>query len=120
MKLDDESILKLYATFGEALADDIVEVIESEDSIEVVAEEELDSKEMVNHPEHYNSGGMETIEEMKMIFGIEATANFCLLNAWKYRARAPYKSNPAEDMEKANWYIAKYSELVNMCGGESK
>jgi hypothetical protein len=65
----------------------------------------------VNRPHHYTQGGMECIDEMMLIFGKEAVKHFCLLNAWKYRARAMYK-NGQEDMDKANWYIAKYKELT--------
>lgn len=67
----------------------------------------------VNHPSHYNQGGMECIDEMVLIFGKEATMHFCLCNAWKYRYRANAK-NGQEDLEKANWYIAKYKELKEM------
>ena len=71
----------------------------------------------VNHPSHYNNGGMGCIEEMKLIFGIEATMHFCLLNAWKYRHRAIHK-NGEEDMKKADWYIAKYQELKQLKEGD--
>lgn len=65
----------------------------------------------VDHPKHYGrEGGMECIDEMLLIFGVEATMHFCLLNAWKYRYRAPDK-NGAEDMAKSDWYITKYAEL---------
>ena len=64
----------------------------------------------VNHPQHYNNGSMECIDEMILVFGKEATINFCLLNAWKYRSRALYK-NGQEDMDKSDWYINKYKEL---------
>lgn len=67
----------------------------------------------VNHPSHYNQGGMECIDEMVLIFGVEATMHFCLCNAWKYRYRANAK-NGKEDLEKANWYINKYKELKEM------
>lgn len=67
--------------------------------------------DVVNHPSHYTNGGMECIDEMILIFGREATANFCLLNAWKYRKRALYK-NGQEDMDKSDWYIAKFKELT--------
>jgi hypothetical protein len=70
------------------------------------------NEDLVNHPSHYTQGGMETIEEMELIFGVEAVMDYCLLNAWKYRARAPYKGNPEQDMDKANWYLNKYKELV--------
>lgn len=64
----------------------------------------------VNHPSHYNNGGMECIDEMVLIFGVEATMHFCLLNAWKYRARCLYK-NGDEDIQKSHWYLAKYKKL---------
>lgn len=53
---------------------------------------------------------MECIDEMILIFGIEAVKNFCLCNAWKYRYRAADK-NGVEDLKKADWYINKYAEL---------
>ena len=71
-------------------------------------DEKVDNK--VNHPNHYNNGGMECIDEMILVFGKGAVMNFCLCNAWKYRYRANAK-NGQEDLDKANWYIAKYKEL---------
>lgn len=65
----------------------------------------------VEHPSHYNrEGSMECIDEMILIFGVEAVKNFCLCNAWKYRYRAADK-NGAEDLAKSDWYIRKYNEL---------
>lgn len=65
----------------------------------------------VNHPKHYGrEGAIECIDEMLLVFGKEATLNFCLLNAWKYRYRAADK-NGAEDIEKSDWYMNKYKEL---------
>jgi len=64
----------------------------------------------VNHPNHYTNGGMECIDEMRLVFGDRVVANFCLCNAWKYRYRAIYK-NGEEDMKKSHWYMAKYAEL---------
>lgn len=68
--------------------------------------------ETVNHPKHYNrDGAMECIREMVVVFGYEATINFCKLNAWKYRYRASEK-NGAEDMAKSDWYVKKVEELT--------
>ena len=68
--------------------------------------------ETVNHPSHYNrEGAKECIEEMIDIYGPEATAYFCLLNAHKYRYRAADK-NGEEDLRKSDWYYKKYCELV--------
>lgn len=65
----------------------------------------------VNHPQHYiREGGMECIDEMILVFGIEATMSFCLLNAWKYRYRAAGKGGE-EDLKKSDWYMSKYAEL---------
>ena len=75
---------------------------------EIVEEVKVD---MVNQPPHYKQGGMETIDEMILVFGKEAVANFCICNAWKYRARALYK-NQEEDMKKSHWYLKKYKELT--------
>lgn len=67
--------------------------------------------ETVNHPKHYvREGAMECIDEMLVVFGVEATQSFCLLNAWKYRYRAGVKGGE-EDMKKSDWYLAKYAEL---------
>lgn len=65
----------------------------------------------VNHPSHYTNGGMECIDEMILIFGETTVANFCICNVWKYRKRALYK-NGEEDLKKADWYMAKYKELI--------
>lgn len=62
-------------------------------------------KDMVNHPSHYNQGGIECIDALKAAIvgktGIEA---FCVANAIKYLWRYE-KKNGIEDVEKARWYI---------------
>lgn len=67
-------------------------------------------KDTVNHPEHYESGSYECIDEMIAVFGMSVVANFCLCNVWKYRYRALNK-NGKEDMEKSDWYMCKYMDL---------
>ncbi len=68
------------------------------------------SEEKVNHPDHYNSGEYECIDVMVDVFGVEATENFCLLNAFKYLWRADHK-NGLEDIKKGDWYLKKIIEL---------
>lgn len=65
----------------------------------------------VNHPEHYKHGLFETIEEMLLLFSKEEVIAFCKINAYKYKARAPFKGNMDEDLKKADWYLAKVKEL---------
>jgi len=54
----------------------------------------------VNHPSHYTSGGIETIDV------IEAWClGFHLGNAVKYISRAGRKGSELEDLKKARWYL---------------
>ena len=64
----------------------------------------------VDHPDHYNQGGIECIDAMIAAFGEEAVKNFCLVNAFKYVWRARDK-NGMEDIDKAIWYLNKFKEL---------
>lgn len=66
----------------------------------------------VNHPSHYNQGGIECIDAMIAAYGKEATGVFCVLNAFKYLWRAEHK-NGKEDIEKAIWYLKKRLELTD-------
>lgn len=86
-----------------------IEEIEEIDMSDVL--EELAQNDVVNEPSHYKHGSFETIDEMIIVFGVENTITFCRMNAWKYRARAPYKSNFEEDMKKANRYLEMAREL---------
>lgn len=70
--------------------------------------------DMVNHPPHYNQPGQpEVWEQMVSLFGKEAYINFARLSAFKYRMRAGYKQDAAEDIKKAMWYEKKIQELTN-------
>ena len=70
--------------------------------------------EQVNHPAHYNDYPVEVIDMMIKIFGIQATYNFCLLNAFKYRMRAGHKDNIEQDLAKEQWYLNKCEELKKL------
>ena len=69
--------------------------------------------EEVNHPQHYNNYDVEVIEMMEKVFGREATATFCKLNAFKYRMRAGTKPNQSaeKDLNKEQWYLDKMKDL---------
>lgn len=79
---------------------------------------EEDQNDIVKEPEHYKHGQFEVIDEMIIMFGWEATVMFCKINAWKYRARAPYKGKMEEDLRKADRYLeyARDIELANNGG----
>jgi len=56
----------------------------------------------VNHPPHYKTGGIETIDF------IEAKElGYHLGNVIKYVTRAKHKGNELEDLKKAQWYLER-------------
>ena len=74
-------------------------------AMKLLAELELVEKklDLVNHPPHYKTGGIETIDF------IEAKdLNYRLGNVVKYVSRAGKKSSdPVQDLEKALWYLQR-------------
>jgi hypothetical protein len=63
---------------------------------------EVPTVDNVNHPPHYKTGGMETIDF------IEAKElNYHLGNVIKYVSRAKHKGNELEDLKKAQWYLER-------------
>lgn len=83
----------------------------------VIAESAVE--DVVNEPNHYKQGSFEVIDEMILVFGIEDTIKFCRMNAWKYRARAPFKDNMEQDMAKANCYLEMAADLEAIRNGGS-
>ena len=73
-------------------------------------------QDVVNHPAHYKTGGIECIDAIaaitKDLRGLEAV---CTANALKYLWRWKKKGG-VESLKKANWYILK---LVNSLEGTS-
>lgn len=67
--------------------------------------------DMVNHPPHYASGKIECIDAMVSAFGEKSVADYCLIAAFKYIWRTKNK-NGVQDIEKAQWYLNKYKELL--------
>jgi hypothetical protein len=63
----------------------------------------------VDHPDHYNAGGIECIDAMEAAATPEEFRGFCKLNALKYLWRERGK-NGNEDLEKAAWYLNRAVE----------
>lgn len=61
---------------------------------------EIQEREMVNHPDHYQGNKMEVIDIIE-----DYSLGFSLGNAVKYILRADKKGNKKQDLEKAIWYI---------------
>ena len=68
-------------------------------------EAELNGTDNVNHPAHYKTGGIETIDF------IEAkNLNYHLGNVVKYITRADHKGDRLENLKKAQWYLNREIE----------
>ena len=69
----------------------------------------------VNHPAHYNAGGVECIEAVKSALTREEFHGYLKANAMKYIWRENYKGKNIEDLEKAVWYLNRcIKELEEM------
>ena len=74
---------------------------------------DIDSYDPVNKPAHYNlSGGIECIDYIKQVLGTDGFIAYCHGNMIKYQHRHKYKTNPVEDMKKAQWYLNKMLETM--------
>ena len=69
------------------------------------------SKEMVKRPSHDSDFPEEAIEMMVDIFGKEATRQWCVMTAFKYRMRMGLKDDINQDLAKEQWYLNKAKEL---------
>ena len=61
----------------------------------------------VNSPNHYNNGSIECIEGIQASMSEEAFAGYLKGNCMKYLWRYDYKGKPVEDLQKAQWYLAR-------------
>jgi hypothetical protein len=68
-------------------------------------------QEMVNHPGHYNQGGIECFDVIKAFYGQDAFEGFCAGNVLKYAMRYKHKGNPKQDLEKASFYLNEIIKL---------
>ena len=66
------------------------------------------SKEMVNHPIHYNMG-IEAIDYIE-----SHSMNFNIGNVIKYITRAKHKGTELQDLKKGLWYLQR--EISNLEG----
>lgn len=69
--------------------------------------------DVVREPAHYKQGTFEVIDEMLLAFGPQKVYDFCIVNAWKYRSRAPYKGNTEQDMDKADRYMQMAKQIMD-------
>ena len=77
----------------------------------------MSNYEMVDSPSHYTNYPCEVIDMMVAIWGKEKVADFCEINAFKYRMRMGTKpfNSIEQDLKKEQWYLNKAKELRNEC-----
>lgn len=63
----------------------------------------------VDHPAHYTSGSVETIDHIRDMLTAEGYEGYLAGNVLKYMARYRYKGG-VEDLRKAQWYLARLVE----------
>lgn len=65
----------------------------------------------VNHPSHYQIGGIETVDVIKELLSEEEFIGYLKGTFIKYRERHPYKGKATQDLEKAKWFWDKLQEV---------
>ena len=78
--------------------------------IGIQSEEDIAYENEVNHPDYYQTAGMECIDLMRLLFGDDAVIGFCKCNVFKYIYRAQHKGGQT-DLDKAEWYAKYLDEL---------
>lgn len=71
----------------------------------------MHDEDLVNHPSHYNQGGIETLGIIEMCLTEEEFKGFLKGNIIKYRERAQFKGNAEQDYAKAKFYYEMLEEL---------
>ena len=88
------SVIKTPADTGSL--DKVPSIVETHFPIEMVEPQH----DPVNHPEHYKTGGIETIDFIE-----GKNLGYNLGNVVKYISRADHKGNRLQDLQKAQWYL---------------
>lgn len=86
---------------------DLIKEYDSEDEPTALAFTDSDP---VNHPSHYNQGGIETLDIIKMSLTEEEYRGYLKGNVLKYRERSQFKGNPEQDYAKAKFYFEELEE----------
>lgn len=75
-------------------------------------------EDMVNRPKHYNTGSIECIQAIKASMSPLEFRGYLKGNILKYLWRYNYKGKPQEDVDKANWYLARLQEELQIEPGK--
>jgi len=84
---------------------------------ELTSTKEQAKKDNVNHPQHYNQGGIECFDVIKAFYGQEAFEGFCAGNMLKYAMRYKHKGQALDDLRKIRFYA---DELIKVYESTNK
>jgi hypothetical protein len=87
-------------------------LVEEEQQLEMENDEWLTDYDPVESPVHYNTGSIECIEAIKASMSDTEFKGYLKGNAMKYLWRYDYKGKPVEDLQKAQWYLARLTEEI--------
>ena len=76
-----------------------------------MAEEEA-VEDVVNNPDHYNTGSIECIDAIQESMSSVAFKGYLKGNCMKYLWRYDYKGKQVQDLQKAGWYLNKLTKMV--------
>lgn len=71
----------------------------------------MDNQNLVNHPNHYNTGKIECVDGLQSILSSEAFEGFLQGNCIKYLWRWKYKGG-VQDLKKCKWYLEKLIDYI--------
>ena len=76
-----------------------------------MAEEEA-VEDVVNNPDHYNTGNIECIDAIQESMSSVAFKGYLKGNCMKYLWRYDNKGKQVQDLQKAGWYLNKLTKMV--------
>ena len=98
----------IETTIDEAMMQVYVDMSKEELEAYIFDEDE----DVVNKPDHYNTGNIECIDAIEESMSSIAFQGYLKGNCMKYLWRYDYKGKPVEDLQKAEWYLAKLLNVV--------
>ena len=93
----DETLMKVYLDMAEA---------------EMNPFDDDEEQDVVNNPDHYNTGNIECIDAIEESMSSVAFKGYLKGNCMKYLWRYDYKGKQVEDLQKAQWYLARLLNQV--------
>lgn len=95
-----------FDEMDEAMIDDLYESLMSWEKPKPDPAADVNNEnDMVNNPEHYTFGGIETVDYLKAKLTKEEFVGWCRGNALKYLSRAGHKDEELQEYQKAAKYI---------------